>query len=80
LKRRENEGNITEAAELMQEVQVETYGSMDKEEKVDYILEQVRLVVCASHNTHLHITRELHRDWTIFLPFGHECDNGAKVP
>jgi 26S proteasome regulatory subunit N5 len=41
MKRRENEGNIAEAAELMQEVQVETYGSMDKEEKVDYILEQV---------------------------------------
>ena len=40
---REKEGNIIEAAELMQEVQVETYGSMDKEEKVDYILEQVRL-------------------------------------
>jgi len=40
---REKEGNIIEAAELMQEVQVETYGSMGKEEKVDYILEQVRL-------------------------------------
>eukprot|EP00286_Rhodomonas_abbreviata_P021292 CAMPEP_0181311530 /NCGR_PEP_ID=MMETSP1101-20121128/13188_1 /TAXON_ID=46948 /ORGANISM="Rhodomonas abbreviata, Strain Caron Lab Isolate" /LENGTH=473 /DNA_ID=CAMNT_0023418271 /DNA_START=9 /DNA_END=1430 /DNA_ORIENTATION=+ len=40
---REGEGNITEAAELMQEVQVETYGSMEKEEKVDYILEQIRL-------------------------------------
>ncbi|KAJ1488390.1 hypothetical protein T484DRAFT_2019564 [Baffinella frigidus] len=40
---REDEGKVAEAAELMQEVQVETYGSMDKEEKVDYILEQVRL-------------------------------------
>jgi len=40
---REDEGKVVEAAELMQEVQVETYGSMDKEEKVDYILEQVRL-------------------------------------
>jgi hypothetical protein len=28
----------------MQEVQVETYGSMDKEEKVDYILEQVYIM------------------------------------
>mmetsp|Transcript_24771 Transcript_24771/g.58867 ORF Transcript_24771/g.58867 Transcript_24771/m.58867 type:complete len:479 (+) Transcript_24771:24-1460(+) len=40
---REGEGKIQEAAELMQEVQVETYGSMEKEEKVDYILEQIRL-------------------------------------
>jgi 26S proteasome regulatory subunit N5 len=40
---REDEGKVAEAAELMQEVQVETYGAMDKEEKVDYILEQVRL-------------------------------------
>jgi 26S proteasome regulatory subunit N5 len=40
---REKEGKVAEAAELMHEVQVETYGSMDKEEKVDYILEQVRL-------------------------------------
>jgi len=40
---REDEGKVSEAAELMQEVQVETYGSMEKEEKVDYILEQIRL-------------------------------------
>uniref|UniRef100_A0A7S0HEG8 PCI domain-containing protein n=1 Tax=Hanusia phi TaxID=3032 RepID=A0A7S0HEG8_9CRYP len=42
-KMKEAEGKIAEAADLMQEVQVETYGSMEKEEKVDYILEQVRL-------------------------------------
>jgi len=40
---RESEGKVAEAADLMSEVQVETYGSMDKEEKVEYILEQVRL-------------------------------------
>jgi len=40
---RESEGKIAEAADLLSEVQVETYGSMDKEEKVEYILEQVRL-------------------------------------
>jgi 26S proteasome regulatory subunit N5 len=68
LKRRENEGNITEAAELMQEVQVETYGSMDKEEKVDYILEQVRLVVCASQHTSSHNSRVASR-LDYFSPF-----------
>jgi len=40
---REAEGNITEAATVLQELQVETYGSMEKTEKVDFILEQMRL-------------------------------------
>jgi len=40
---REGENKVAEAADLMAEVQVETYGSMDKEEKVEYILVQVRL-------------------------------------
>ena len=33
----------TEAASVLQELQVETYGSMEKREKVEYILEQMRL-------------------------------------
>ena len=37
---REEENNITEAANIIQELQVETYGSMDKREKVELILEQ----------------------------------------
>lgn len=40
---REEEGDITEAANIIQELQVETYGSMDKREKVELILEQMRL-------------------------------------
>lgn len=40
---REDEGDITEAANIIQELQVETYGSMDKREKVELILEQMRL-------------------------------------
>lgn len=40
---KEAEGDISKAAEILQEVQVETYGTMDKAEKVHYILEQVRL-------------------------------------
>ncbi|KJE98065.1 proteasome 26S non-ATPase subunit 12, variant [Capsaspora owczarzaki ATCC 30864] len=40
---REAEGKIGEAAEVLQELQVETFGSMDRKEKVDFILEQMRL-------------------------------------
>lgn len=40
---REAEGNITEAADILQELQVETFGSMDRREKTDFILEQMRL-------------------------------------
>ena len=34
---------MSEAAKIMQELQVETYGSMERREKVELILEQMRL-------------------------------------
>jgi len=40
---KEADGDITEAATILQELQVETYGSMEKKEKVELILEQMRL-------------------------------------
>lgn len=40
---KENAGNITEAAEILQELQVETFGTMDRKEKTEFILEQMRL-------------------------------------
>ncbi|GLV44894.1 RecQ5 helicase [Carabus blaptoides fortunei] len=40
---RESEENVNEAANIIQELQVETYGSMEKKEKVELILEQMRL-------------------------------------
>ncbi|XP_055912973.1 26S proteasome non-ATPase regulatory subunit 12 [Eupeodes corollae] len=40
---KEAEGDIAGAAAVMEELQVETYGSMDKREKVELILEQMRL-------------------------------------
>ncbi|XP_011179163.2 26S proteasome non-ATPase regulatory subunit 12 [Zeugodacus cucurbitae] len=40
---KEADGDITGAASVMEELQVETYGSMDKREKVELILEQMRL-------------------------------------
>ena len=39
----EKDGNVAEAAKIMQELQVETYGSMERKEKVEMILEQMRL-------------------------------------
>lgn len=39
---KENDGLMEEAAKIMQETQVETLGSMDKKEKTELILEQVR--------------------------------------
>uniref|UniRef100_T1J1H9 PCI domain-containing protein n=1 Tax=Strigamia maritima TaxID=126957 RepID=T1J1H9_STRMM len=40
---KEDEGDIDEAANILQELQVETFGSMEKKEKVEFILEQMRL-------------------------------------
>ncbi|CAG5135237.1 unnamed protein product [Candidula unifasciata] len=40
---REEEGDIATAASVLQELQVETFGSMDRKEKVEFILEQMRL-------------------------------------
>jgi 26S proteasome regulatory subunit N5 len=42
---RESEGKIAEAADILQRLQVETFGSMERREKVDFILEQMRLLV-----------------------------------
>ncbi len=39
---REAEGRLAEASETLQEVAVETFGSMEKKEKVEILLEQVR--------------------------------------
>ena len=42
---KEEDGEMRLAADVILEVQVETYGSMQKEEKLDYILYQMRLVL-----------------------------------
>lgn len=45
VKSKENENDIMEAAQILQEVQVETYGSMDKREKLEFILYQMRIML-----------------------------------
>lgn len=42
---KESQGDIAAAADLMCELQVETYGSMDNREKTEFILEQIQLCV-----------------------------------
>ncbi len=42
---KELDGKINEASEILQEVQIETFGSMEKKEKAEFILEQVRLTL-----------------------------------
>lgn len=42
---KEKEGDVEGAAELLQEVQVETFTAMERREKTEYILEQMRLVI-----------------------------------
>ena len=39
----EKEGRTSEAADVMQEVAVETIGTMEQKEKLDFLLEQIRL-------------------------------------
>jgi 26S proteasome regulatory subunit N5 len=45
----EDQGKLKEASETLQEVQVETYGAMEKKEKTEFILEQMRLCL-ATHD------------------------------
>jgi 26S proteasome regulatory subunit N5 len=42
---KEEDGQLDEATETIQEVQIETYGSMEKTEKLEYILYQLKLVL-----------------------------------
>uniref|UniRef100_A0A671LZX3 26S proteasome non-ATPase regulatory subunit 12-like n=1 Tax=Sinocyclocheilus anshuiensis TaxID=1608454 RepID=A0A671LZX3_9TELE len=42
---KEQNGDVKEAASILQELQVETYGSMEKKEKAEFILEQMRLCI-----------------------------------
>ena len=42
---KESTGDIAGAADVLQEVHVETYGSISKREKVEFILEQMRLTL-----------------------------------
>lgn len=65
---REAKGDLDGAAEIMQELQVETFGGMERSEKFDFILEQMRL--CLEKNDFIRgaiiakkiIPRQLNKD------------------
>lgn len=42
---KESDGSFKEAFELVQEIAVETFSSMERKEKYDFILEQMRLAL-----------------------------------
>lgn len=42
---KENDGDIAAASKILEEVQVDTFGTMEKREKVEFILEQMRLLI-----------------------------------
>ncbi|KXS18653.1 PCI-domain-containing protein [Gonapodya prolifera JEL478] len=52
---KEDEGNINDATEILHELQVETFGSMERREKTDFILEQMRLSLLKRDFTRLQI-------------------------
>ncbi|EGR29077.1 26S proteasome protein, macropain, putative [Ichthyophthirius multifiliis] len=45
VKLKEDDNEINEAAKILQEVQVETYGSMDRREKLEFILYQMKIMI-----------------------------------
>eukprot|EP01091_Cochliopodium_minus_P015354 TRINITY_DN5440_c0_g1_i1.p1 TRINITY_DN5440_c0_g1~~TRINITY_DN5440_c0_g1_i1.p1 ORF type:complete len:457 (-),score=150.33 TRINITY_DN5440_c0_g1_i1:25-1395(-) len=45
---KEKEGDLHKASKLLQEIQIETYNTMHKREKIDFILEQIRLCVATN--------------------------------
>lgn len=45
VKNEETASNIEEAARILQDVQVETYGSMDHREKIEFILYQMKIMI-----------------------------------
>eukprot|EP00804_Cyclotella_cryptica_P016531 CCRYP_004741-RA/>CCRYP_004741-RA protein AED:0.02 eAED:0.02 QI:72/1/1/1/1/1/2/736/350 len=51
----EGEGDVAEAANVLGEVHVETYGSLSKREKVEFVLEQMRLNLMRKDYVRAHI-------------------------
>lgn len=51
----EADGKIDEAVKIIQEIQIETYGSLENKEKVDFILYQMKLVLLRNDYVRCHI-------------------------
>jgi len=48
-------GDVAAAADILQDINVETYGALSKREKVDYILDQVRLMLAKGDRVRAYI-------------------------
>lgn len=55
VKAKEDDNDIFEAAKILQEVQVETYGSMDRREKLEFILYQMKIMIRKKDYVRLYI-------------------------
>lgn len=51
----EADGKVEEAVKIIQEIQIETYGSLENKEKVDFILYQMKLVLLRNDYVRCHI-------------------------
>jgi len=68
---KEKDGLLAEAADTLNEVHVETYGAMNKVEKAEYILEQVRLTMLKKDYVRAHIVaKKINKKWLVQAGFG----------
>lgn len=72
---KEADGLCKEAFELLQEVAVETFSSMERKEKYDFILEQIRLaLITEQYNQAQIISRKINPK-----NFNNDFDQGFQV-
>ena len=72
---KESEHSYKEAFELLQEVAVETFSSMERKEKYDFILEQMRLaLITEQYNQAQIISRKINPKI-----FNNDTDEGFQV-
>ena len=63
----ETDGNLDEACSTIQDVHVETYGSLTREEKADYILHQIRLNLLNKDYVRAKIQSRKMNRWVIII-------------
>jgi len=65
-------GDIREASKLMQSVQIETYGTIDKEKRLDFMLEQMKLLLQVSDFIRMAVVRNKIKE-KLLLDFPDRC-------
>ena len=61
---KKSQGNLLDAKNVLCELQVETFGSMDRKEKTDFILQQVGLCIeLADYSQALILSRKISTKW-----------------